>query len=123
MIFRAAFAIALVAILMPHEPDLGYGRPNDSGSLSAVICSNLQTRIVEVGTEIREARAARHDGGTAIVAAVEALTKHSLHTIHQARRAADPIGDRIAATMVAKTTDAIGDKIGKFALKAEDQLP
>jgi hypothetical protein len=27
MIFRAIFWIGLVAILMPHEPDLGFGRP------------------------------------------------------------------------------------------------
>jgi hypothetical protein len=27
MIFRAAFWIAVVAVLMPHEPDLGFGRP------------------------------------------------------------------------------------------------
>ncbi len=27
MIFRAAFFIGLVAMLMPHEPDIGLGRP------------------------------------------------------------------------------------------------
>jgi hypothetical protein len=27
MIFRAMFWIGLVAVLMPHEPDLGFGRP------------------------------------------------------------------------------------------------
>jgi hypothetical protein len=27
MIIRAVFWIGLVAFLMPHEPDLGYGRP------------------------------------------------------------------------------------------------
>jgi hypothetical protein len=27
MLFRALFWIALVAFLMPHEPDLGFGRP------------------------------------------------------------------------------------------------
>lgn len=27
MIFRALFAIGLVALLTPHEPDLGLGRP------------------------------------------------------------------------------------------------
>ncbi|MBV9992561.1 MAG: hypothetical protein JOZ72_14880 [Alphaproteobacteria bacterium] len=28
MIFRAIFWIGLVALLMPHEPDLGFGRPD-----------------------------------------------------------------------------------------------
>ena len=27
MIFRAIFWVGLVALLMPHEPDLGFGRP------------------------------------------------------------------------------------------------
>jgi len=27
MIFRALFWIGLVAVMMPHEPDLGFGRP------------------------------------------------------------------------------------------------
>jgi hypothetical protein len=27
MIFRALFSIGLVSLLMPHEPDLGLGRP------------------------------------------------------------------------------------------------
>jgi hypothetical protein len=27
MIFRAVFSIGLVSLLMPHEPDLGLGRP------------------------------------------------------------------------------------------------
>src|SRR6185295_14287133 len=30
MIFRAIFWIGLVAFLMPHEPDLGFGRPGAS---------------------------------------------------------------------------------------------
>ena len=31
MLFRAAFWIAVVAVFMPHEPDLGYGRPGATG--------------------------------------------------------------------------------------------
>jgi hypothetical protein len=33
MIFRAIFWIGLVALLMPHEPDLGFGRPGASESV------------------------------------------------------------------------------------------
>lgn len=28
MLIRAAFWIGIVALLMPHEPNVGYGRPN-----------------------------------------------------------------------------------------------
>jgi len=47
MIFRAIFWIGLVALLMPHEPDLGYGRPG----------AHLST-LVPVGGAIPSARAA-----------------------------------------------------------------
>jgi hypothetical protein len=30
MLFRAIFWIGVVAVLMPHEPDLGLGRPGDA---------------------------------------------------------------------------------------------
>jgi hypothetical protein len=31
MIFRAVCAIAFVAVFIPHEPDVGYGRPGAGG--------------------------------------------------------------------------------------------
>ena len=34
MLLRALFWITLVAILMPHEPDVGLGRPGDHASLA-----------------------------------------------------------------------------------------
>jgi hypothetical protein len=36
MIFRAIFFIALVALLMPREPDIGLGRPGASSSNPAL---------------------------------------------------------------------------------------
>jgi hypothetical protein len=33
MLFRALFWIAVVSVFMPHEPDLGLGRPNVHASL------------------------------------------------------------------------------------------
>ena len=41
MIFRAVFWIAVVALLMPREPDLGLGRPGASASLPGAIFSRL----------------------------------------------------------------------------------
>ena len=49
MIFRAVFWIAVVAILMPREPDLGLGRPGTAASLPGAIFSRL-TELVEPGT-------------------------------------------------------------------------
>jgi hypothetical protein len=40
MIFRAIFWIGLVSLLMPHEPDLGYGRPGAAaGGIGSLIQS------------------------------------------------------------------------------------
>jgi hypothetical protein len=39
MLFRAVFWIGLVSVLMPHEPDLGLGRPGASGELSSALFS------------------------------------------------------------------------------------
>ena len=33
MILRAIFWIAVVSVLIPHEPDLGFGRPGAQGSV------------------------------------------------------------------------------------------
>lgn len=32
MIFKAIFCVAVAAMLIPHEPDLGFGRPGAQGS-------------------------------------------------------------------------------------------
>ncbi len=38
MFLRAAFWIGVVAVLMPHEPDLGLGRSVAAGSISRIAC-------------------------------------------------------------------------------------
>ena len=48
MLFRAAFWIALVAVFIPHEPDLGFGRPGLQGSplgkMADLVPSGLKTQ-------------------------------------------------------------------------------
>ncbi|HEY4125514.1 MAG TPA: hypothetical protein VGM36_12930 [Rhizomicrobium sp.] len=45
MIVRALFWIAVVAVLMPREPDLGLGRPGVSASAPEAILSKLTSLI------------------------------------------------------------------------------
>ncbi|MDE1938675.1 MAG: hypothetical protein KGI68_06625 [Alphaproteobacteria bacterium] len=51
MILRAAFWVALVAVLLPHEPDLGLGRPSLEGLLPAKtpdwLSASVPTRACE----------------------------------------------------------------------------
>jgi hypothetical protein len=49
MIFRAIFWIAVVAILMPREPDLGLGRPGASASVAGTMLSWLAS-VVQPGS-------------------------------------------------------------------------
>jgi len=50
MILRAIFWIGLVSLLMPHEPDLGFGRPGtqtagfSTGSIGALIQSTTDVK-------------------------------------------------------------------------------
>ena len=47
MIFRAIFWIGLVAVMMPHEPDLGFGRPAaaDSAAVDTGITEWARTTL------------------------------------------------------------------------------
>ena len=49
MIFRAIFWIGLVALLMPHEPDLGFGRPGAGASLPSTVTSWAATGLSRPG--------------------------------------------------------------------------
>ena len=51
MILRAIFWIGLVALLMPHEPDLGLGRPASPGSHLAVAASSALKQTDSCETE------------------------------------------------------------------------
>lgn len=43
MILRAIFWISVVAILMPHEPNLGFGRPATTSSVLSQVTSVLKS--------------------------------------------------------------------------------
>lgn len=49
MILRAVFWIALVSVFMPHEPDLGLGRPGAHFTLPAPIASLIGVNDVSLG--------------------------------------------------------------------------
>src|ERR1700761_1685476 len=51
MIFRAIFAIGLVSLLTPHEPDLGLGRPGAGIQLPAMVKSWSVTGLSRPGCD------------------------------------------------------------------------
>lgn len=64
MIFRAIFWIGLVAFLMPHEPDLGFGRPgaHASNAPGAGFIAGVHTLVLRNLDQVRADLAANgHD--------------------------------------------------------------
>ena len=77
MLFRAIFWIGLVALLMPHEPDLGYGRPHATVSLPSALASWLGGEMKahpDVCAEHRSACSA----GADLLAGAQSLALRSL---------------------------------------------
>ncbi|HEY5239351.1 MAG TPA: hypothetical protein VIJ62_13295 [Rhizomicrobium sp.] len=62
MILRAAFFIVLVSLMMPREPDLGFGHPGANAKadgFGAMFHSIVLRNAVQVKADIREAQLAR----------------------------------------------------------------
>jgi hypothetical protein len=74
MIFRAVFWIGLVSLLMPHEPDLGLGRPGAGASLPSRIASLVTSGLPKPG----EACSAACAGGLGALDMFQRVTVQSL---------------------------------------------
>lgn len=74
MIFRAVFWIGLVSLLMPHEPDLGLGRPGAGASLPSRIASLVAPGLPKPG----EACSAACAGGLGVLDMFQRVTVQSL---------------------------------------------
>ena len=58
MLLRAIFWIAVVAVLIPHEPDLGLGRPNADSSRAAPVRGVSDVRAEQAGVDCKDYAAA-----------------------------------------------------------------
>ncbi|HEY5347353.1 MAG TPA: hypothetical protein VIJ72_04100 [Rhizomicrobium sp.] len=74
MIFRAIFWIGLVSLLMPHEPDLGLGRPGADASLPSRLASLATSGLAKPG----QACSAACAGGLGLLDMVQGATVRSL---------------------------------------------
>jgi len=50
MLLRAVFWIGLVTLLIPHEPDLGYGRPGEAAQAAMGVPGNLTALIASTAS-------------------------------------------------------------------------
>ncbi len=82
MILRAIFWIGLVSFLMPHEPDLGFGRPG------AAISSGSIADLIRGGSDIQAgaqnacaAHAPTCAGGLSVLEGLQAFAVRSLDQV------------------------------------------
>lgn len=81
MILRAVFWIGLVAVLMPHEPDLGFGRPGSvSFASGAVNWANDAAKAVNPETAC-EGRAALCEGAAVALDSFQHLAVQGLSDV------------------------------------------
>ncbi|HWD50369.1 MAG TPA: hypothetical protein VG309_10600 [Rhizomicrobium sp.] len=93
MILRAMFFMAVVAILMPHEPNLGLGRPSanvSAASMLSVVSSVVAPSRESCADRAVECAAASAASGRLQAAAVQSLgqIKAELDAERAKRRAA-----------------------------------
>jgi hypothetical protein len=82
MIFRAVFWIGLVALLVPHEPDLGFGRPASpdasvTGDVTAWAKGKLQSNLKDPESLCRT-NATACAAGASFVDTIRGAALHSL---------------------------------------------
>jgi hypothetical protein len=80
MILRALFWISLVSVLMPHEPDLGLGRPGTQG-ISSDALSLASAAVSQPGQMCRGREAACAEGLTFL----ESLQSVAVHSLAQVK--------------------------------------
>ena len=115
MIFRAVFSIALLALLLPHEPDLGLGRPRSPGAMSPDMAQALPgsgllggfglsgRSLGDVRAEIEAAQRARGDAPTRL------WPVSSIRLNHIPGEAPDALSDRSPRLRHAHVARGIGD--------------
>jgi hypothetical protein len=79
MIFRAVFWVGLVSLLMPHEPDLGLGRPGAGTSLPQTVISGAVTGLSRPG--VCDGHAAACAGGLGLLDNFQSNAIHGLAAV------------------------------------------
>jgi hypothetical protein len=85
MILRAIFFIGLAALLIPHEPDLGFGRPGGAGSqLAAMAPSASSIGALIQSTSVQDACKAHAEacaGGLSILDNFQSVAIRSMDQV------------------------------------------
>jgi len=83
MLLRAIFWVGLVALMVPHEPDLGFGRPGPGAAATASAPPSTITQIIQTPS-VQDAcanHAAACAGGLAMLDSFQAMAVRSLDEV------------------------------------------
>lgn len=82
MILRGLFWIALVGVLMPHEPNLGLGRPGDAASILPSSITSIAGQAVDAP---QKACLDHADGCAVALGLVDRLQNLAVSSLDQVR--------------------------------------
>ncbi|MBL6938743.1 MAG: hypothetical protein ISS15_09595 [Alphaproteobacteria bacterium] len=83
MLLRAVFWLGLVALMVPHEPDLGFGRPGPSAVATAGAPPSTIARLIQ-NPSVQDAcanHAVACAGGLSILDSFQAMAVRSLDEV------------------------------------------
>src|SRR5690242_8337002 len=96
MLSRAVFWIGLISLMMPHEPDLGFGRPGAAPVTTAGVQPSALTSLIQ-SSSVQDAcanHAVACAGGLSILDRFQSMAMRSLDEVradieaHRAKRLA-----------------------------------
>ena len=82
MILRAIFWIGLVSFLMPHEPDLGFGRPGTTASLPTPASMEA---LIQSSTDMQDACAGHKDACAGTLSILDGFQQFAVRSLAQVR--------------------------------------
>ena len=82
MILRAIFWIGLISFLMPHEPDLGFGRP--SSSMAMATPSSL-TALIQTSGDVQSACTDHKDACAGTLSILDGFQQFAVRSLDQVR--------------------------------------
>ena len=86
MIFRAIFWIGLVSFLMPHEPDLGFGRPGGVMSAISAAPTSIGSLIQSTGApSVQDACAAHKEACAGSLSILDGFQAVAIRSMDQVR--------------------------------------
>jgi len=89
MILRAIFWIGLVSFLMPHEPDLGFGRPGASAGLAPAATPSSITALIQASSagaaDVQDACAAHRQACAGSLSILDMFQSTAIRSMDQVR--------------------------------------